>query len=276
MEELIKQAFLHIDVIGPHVAEGHYDLVNPDGEIILPQAWELSVEPGWNVTMHMWPLPEPPSGLPPRRPANHRERLPGKSAASAPGRVQAGNRPGGPPPPPQMRGGPPPPPPANWPGAPPLGGPPRPPPTIVTRPPGSVRKPQTETSILPWLSGKSGKPKKTARQETDDDESEKLKPRRVWTLGPSLDDIGWFQGPPPKPPKTLFSDDEDPDSSYQVAQSMFQGKCFQAFDFKVLMMWDLLRLQREVVGRWERLQEHPEDTVNAEAFFETLAEYSTK
>ncbi|PMD42929.1 hypothetical protein L207DRAFT_382161, partial [Hyaloscypha variabilis F] len=45
MEELIKQAFLHIDVIGPHVAEGHYDLVNPDGEIILPQAWELSVEP---------------------------------------------------------------------------------------------------------------------------------------------------------------------------------------------------------------------------------------
>jgi hypothetical protein len=28
MEELIKQAFLHIDVIGPHVDEGHYDLVS--------------------------------------------------------------------------------------------------------------------------------------------------------------------------------------------------------------------------------------------------------
>jgi hypothetical protein len=28
MEELIKQAFLHIDVIGPHVHEGHYDLVS--------------------------------------------------------------------------------------------------------------------------------------------------------------------------------------------------------------------------------------------------------
>jgi len=33
MEELIKQAFLHVDVIGPHVHDGHYDLVGPDGEI---------------------------------------------------------------------------------------------------------------------------------------------------------------------------------------------------------------------------------------------------
>jgi hypothetical protein len=28
MEELIKQAFLHVDVIGPHVFDGHYDLVS--------------------------------------------------------------------------------------------------------------------------------------------------------------------------------------------------------------------------------------------------------
>jgi hypothetical protein len=28
MEELIKQAFLHVDIIGPHVFEGHYDLVS--------------------------------------------------------------------------------------------------------------------------------------------------------------------------------------------------------------------------------------------------------
>ena len=60
MEDLIRQAFLHVDIIGPHVAEGHYDLVGPNGEIILPQVWETMVEPEWAITMHMWPMPEPP------------------------------------------------------------------------------------------------------------------------------------------------------------------------------------------------------------------------
>src|SRR5579862_9129754 len=59
MEELIKQAFLHVDVIGPHVHDGHYDLIGPDGEIILPQVWETMVKPDWSITMQMWPLPEP-------------------------------------------------------------------------------------------------------------------------------------------------------------------------------------------------------------------------
>ncbi|KAL4919404.1 hypothetical protein BDW62DRAFT_45434 [Aspergillus aurantiobrunneus] len=58
MEELIKQAFLHIEVIGPHVAEGHYDLIGPNGDIILPQVWETVLEPDWSITMHMWPIPE--------------------------------------------------------------------------------------------------------------------------------------------------------------------------------------------------------------------------
>ncbi|KAJ5730145.1 uncharacterized protein N7483_004653 [Penicillium malachiteum] len=60
MQELIKQAFVHIDVIGPHVIEGHYDLVGPNGDIILPQVWETVVEPDWTITMHMWPIPEKP------------------------------------------------------------------------------------------------------------------------------------------------------------------------------------------------------------------------
>ncbi|EHK97913.1 putative TPR repeat protein oca3 [Glarea lozoyensis 74030] len=59
MEELIKQAFLHVEVIGPHVADGHYDLIGPNGEIILPQVWETMIEPDWSITMHMWPMPEP-------------------------------------------------------------------------------------------------------------------------------------------------------------------------------------------------------------------------
>ena len=60
MEELIRQAFLHVEGIGPHVQEGHYDLLGPNGEIILPQVWETVVEPDWTVTMHMWPLPPEP------------------------------------------------------------------------------------------------------------------------------------------------------------------------------------------------------------------------
>ncbi|KAF9885122.1 hypothetical protein FE257_000699 [Aspergillus nanangensis] len=65
MEELIRQAFLHIEVIGPHVAEGHYDLIGPNGDIILPQVWETVIEPDWAITMHMWPIPEPPKEDPP-------------------------------------------------------------------------------------------------------------------------------------------------------------------------------------------------------------------
>ncbi|MCJ1396326.1 hypothetical protein MMC18_009215 [Xylographa bjoerkii] len=60
MEDLIRQAFLHVDVIGPHVAEGHYDLLGPNNDIILPRVWETVVEPDWTITMHMWPMPEPP------------------------------------------------------------------------------------------------------------------------------------------------------------------------------------------------------------------------
>ena len=60
MGDLIKQCFLHVDVIGQHVKEGQYDLVGPDGTIILPQLWETMIRPGWEITMSMWPLPEPP------------------------------------------------------------------------------------------------------------------------------------------------------------------------------------------------------------------------
>jgi len=59
MQTLIKQAFLHVDVIGPHVNEGHYDLVDSDGQIVLPQIWQFMVKPDWEVVMHMWPMPEP-------------------------------------------------------------------------------------------------------------------------------------------------------------------------------------------------------------------------
>lgn len=58
MEYLIKEAFVHIPGIGPHVAEGHYDLLGPQGDIILPHVWETVIEPDWTITMHMWPMVE--------------------------------------------------------------------------------------------------------------------------------------------------------------------------------------------------------------------------
>lgn len=63
MEELIRQAFLHVDILGPHVHQGHYDLVGSDGEIILPHVWDTLVEPNMDITMHMWPMPEAEKGL---------------------------------------------------------------------------------------------------------------------------------------------------------------------------------------------------------------------
>ncbi|KAI0202597.1 hypothetical protein F4808DRAFT_458768 [Astrocystis sublimbata] len=59
IEELIKAAFVHVETIGPHVQAGHYDLLGPDGQIILPQLWERVIEPDWDVEMRMWPMDRP-------------------------------------------------------------------------------------------------------------------------------------------------------------------------------------------------------------------------
>ena len=59
MEELIRLVFEHIEEIRPHVHSGHYDLMGPDFGIIIPSAWDTTIEPDMKITMHMWPLPEP-------------------------------------------------------------------------------------------------------------------------------------------------------------------------------------------------------------------------
>jgi uncharacterized small protein (DUF1192 family) len=61
METLIRQAFVNIERIGPHFANGHYHLLGPNGEIILPQVWDIVVQPGWDIKMQMWPLPPSPT-----------------------------------------------------------------------------------------------------------------------------------------------------------------------------------------------------------------------
>ncbi|KAM9880162.1 kinetoplast-associated protein kap-like protein [Verticillium dahliae] len=55
MQDLIKQAFQHVDVIGQQVQDGHYDLIGPNGDIILPQVWDKVLEPDWTIEMRMWP-----------------------------------------------------------------------------------------------------------------------------------------------------------------------------------------------------------------------------
>lgn len=160
MEDLIKQAFMHVDQFAQHVAEGHYDLIGPNGEIILPQVWETMIEPDWSITMMMWPIPEkPPLQGPPgahgMRPSSRHH-----AARPPPGPPQAHHR------------GPPPVPPPIWPGNPPrpdtrgpaphagLGGAP-----VIVVPPSqgppraSRRKtePATAKGLVGWMAGKPAK-----------------------------------------------------------------------------------------------------------------------
>ncbi|KAH7165848.1 hypothetical protein EDB81DRAFT_942832 [Dactylonectria macrodidyma] len=96
MEELINQAFLQVDVLSPHVQEGHYDLISPnsDGEIILPSVWEKVIQPGWDITMTMWPMDElpqfrpkqnvPPTLAPGRQPHHFKPIVSPEATASTP------------------------------------------------------------------------------------------------------------------------------------------------------------------------------------------------
>jgi hypothetical protein len=181
MEELIRQAFLHVEGLGPHVAEGHYDLIGPNGEIILPRVWETTIEPDWSISMHMWPMPEAPKhgpGFPPGPFAGHGQHGHGRPQSRHGNHHSHGRMPGGPPPS-QMRGGPggpPPPPPHNWPG----GGPPPPgrPPTaggpgapvivnLTRRPAGSgsrsTRREPAKGGVLGWMAGSSTKNKSSGK-----------------------------------------------------------------------------------------------------------------
>lgn len=52
---MIKQAFLHVEVVGDQVEKGYYDLLGPDDTIIMPAVWEQAIKPGMSFTMRMWP-----------------------------------------------------------------------------------------------------------------------------------------------------------------------------------------------------------------------------
>jgi hypothetical protein len=82
MEELIREAFLYVANLGPLVLEGHYDLFGPSEEIILPQVWETTIEPGWPILMRMWPMAKfPQLGRFPPGPPPGRTFSPDKASA---------------------------------------------------------------------------------------------------------------------------------------------------------------------------------------------------
>jgi len=164
MEELIRQAFMHVDQFSQHVQDGPYDLIGPNGEIILPQVWDTMIEPDWSVTMMMWPVPERPppgAGGPPGHLGMHGR--PGSRHE----RANHGRPPPGPPPMAHRGGGPgpgPPPPPPGWRGAtpgPPGAGAVGPPPMVDILPngrPGSRparRKNEPAKGVLSWMAGSS-------------------------------------------------------------------------------------------------------------------------
>ncbi|KAI3394093.1 hypothetical protein diail_3217 [Diaporthe ilicicola] len=59
MKSHITEAFNHVQVIGPHVMEGHFDLLISDGHIILPHLWGTTIKPGASIDMRMWPVETP-------------------------------------------------------------------------------------------------------------------------------------------------------------------------------------------------------------------------
>ena len=171
MEDLIKQAFQSVEVIGPQVQRGQFDLIGPNGEIILPQVWEKVVEPDWQITMVMWPLADKPGPrVPPEHPAFRLRNSASGMPRGGPGMPRGA---GAIPVPPAARrpgasGGIPPPPPPDWHGAPPrppnmrgsMGGGPVEVVTVEKKDRGK-KSGSSGSAILGWMSGgtqkKSGK-----------------------------------------------------------------------------------------------------------------------
>ncbi|KAH8889095.1 hypothetical protein GQ53DRAFT_843159 [Thozetella sp. PMI_491] len=95
MKDRITDVFLHVDVIGPHVRDGHYDLLGENGQIIPASEWSATIRPGTNISMHMWPMNKP--NLPRPQPPGFQPPRPGM--VPPPGARPPGVHSGGPPPP---------------------------------------------------------------------------------------------------------------------------------------------------------------------------------
>jgi len=148
MKGLIDAAFLHVEGLANHVNEGHYDLIDEDSKIILPEVYHQTVKPGSKISQHMWPFPIK-RGAPPPAPAVF----------------------------PSSGGMPPPPPRANWPGPPrpPSRGQPGGPPVIVNLTRDPAPKAKSTRGVLSWMAGaKSDNSSYLATDSDIEDEPEDL------------------------------------------------------------------------------------------------------
>ncbi|KAF0325580.1 hypothetical protein GQ607_007022 [Colletotrichum asianum] len=171
MEEFIKQAVLHVDVIGKHVMEGHHDLIGPDGTILLPQIWEYLIHPGWAIEMRMWPMDKAQP-----RPIGSSSPVPGMPPGQPPANGIRSGRSGFPPPPP--------PPPPGWnngrpwasgytgpgngmPLPPGWGGAGRGGPRVINVGPPPQKKKTKQESMLSWMTGKPPQKKSSKKNDYD-------------------------------------------------------------------------------------------------------------
>lgn len=175
MKALIDSAFLHVDIIGPNVLRGFYDLSNANGEIILPSLWSTNIRPGDKITMHMWPMNEfPPSTVfPGARPVGPPR--PTGAPMFPPPPPPPGFGPPRPPPPPCFPGPAPPPPPV-FPPPPPGYGCPRPrigaPDIIEVGPRKPIKKKSktgAQTTVLAWMLGKKAKDENEPSKEEEEE-----------------------------------------------------------------------------------------------------------
>ncbi|KAL6714174.1 hypothetical protein ACLMJK_008668 [Lecanora helva] len=58
LEGLIRRRFTPHDPVGLKVFKKEYDILSPTGEIILPETWELLLQPGWTIGMRLRPTQE--------------------------------------------------------------------------------------------------------------------------------------------------------------------------------------------------------------------------
>lgn len=62
MQVLIVKCYQDHPGVYRQVEQGRYWLFGPDEVVIMPELWEDTVQPGWEVAMQLWPLPPPGEG----------------------------------------------------------------------------------------------------------------------------------------------------------------------------------------------------------------------
>lgn len=59
MQILITKCCADHPAVFAQVEAGRYWLFGPDEVVIMPELWEHTVQPGWEIAMQLWPLPPP-------------------------------------------------------------------------------------------------------------------------------------------------------------------------------------------------------------------------